>query len=157
MWDLVLRVKYFQHFLLLIWIQYAQFVHFAAVLIIICGLWFSLREPSSNKSYRIVSTLFHRWQTRFRAASLRIGYASNIAWAFVFFPVTRLSSILPLVGLTFESSIKYHIWTGQVVMITSALHSIGFIIYWAIVNTMSEVFARKVMPHRQIKDRVHTL
>ncbi|CAO2821209.1 unnamed protein product [Amaranthus hypochondriacus] len=80
-----------------------------------------------------------QWQTRFRAASLRIGYASNIAWAFVFFPVTRLSSILPLVGLTFESSIKYHIWTGQAVMITSALHSIGFIIYWAIVNTMSEM------------------
>ncbi|XP_021726716.1 ferric reduction oxidase 4-like [Chenopodium quinoa] len=79
------------------------------------------------------------WQLKFRSASLRIGYASNIAWAFVFFPVTRLSSILPLVGLTFESSIKYHVWIGQVVMITSALHSIGFIIYWAMVNQMSEM------------------
>lgn len=81
---------------------------------------------------------------QFRGASLRIGYASNIAWALVFFPVTRLSSILPLIGLTFESSIKYHIWVGQVVMITSALHSIGFIIYWAMVNQMSEVFVHVI-------------
>ncbi|XP_074291536.1 ferric reduction oxidase 4-like isoform X2 [Silene latifolia] len=78
------------------------------------------------------------WQARFRAVWLRLGYASNVAWAFVFFPVTRFSSILPLVGLTYESSIKYHIWVGQAVMILSALHSIGFIIYWLMVNQMIE-------------------
>ncbi|KAL2920739.1 Ferric reduction oxidase 4 [Bienertia sinuspersici] len=80
-----------------------------------------------------------KWQREFRSISLRLGYASNISWAFVFFPVIRLSSILPLVGLTSESSIKYHIWIGQVVMITSALHSAGFVIYWAIVNEMYEM------------------
>ncbi|KAJ8427951.1 hypothetical protein Cgig2_023246 [Carnegiea gigantea] len=79
------------------------------------------------------------WQMRFRSVSLRLGYAGNIAWALLFFPVTRLSSILPLVGLTSESSIKYHIWIGQVVMVLSALHSIGFVIYWGMVNTMSEL------------------
>ncbi|KNA22203.1 hypothetical protein SOVF_036040 [Spinacia oleracea] len=76
------------------------------------------------------------WQITFRTVSLRLGYASNISWAFVFFPVIRLSSLLPLVGLTSESSVKYHIWIGQVVMITSALHSAGFFIYWAIVNQL---------------------
>ncbi|XP_074293663.1 ferric reduction oxidase 4-like [Silene latifolia] len=78
------------------------------------------------------------WQRRFRSVSLRLGYASNVAWAFVFFPVTRLSSILPLVGLTYESSIKYHIWVGQVVMVLSALHSLGFFIYWLMTNQMLE-------------------
>ncbi|CAO2838775.1 unnamed protein product [Amaranthus hypochondriacus] len=82
-----------------------------------------------------------QWQKTMRTVSLRIGYASNISWAFVFFPVIRLSSILPLFGMTYESSIKYHIWVGQVVMVTSALHSAGFFIYWAIVNTMSEALA----------------
>ncbi|KAL9237330.1 hypothetical protein vseg_011891 [Gypsophila vaccaria] len=76
------------------------------------------------------------WQVTFRAASLRLGYASNVAWAFVFFPVTRFSSILPLVGLTYESSIKYHIWIGQAVMVLSALHSAGFFIYWLMTNQM---------------------
>ncbi|KAH9607553.1 hypothetical protein KSS87_020456 [Heliosperma pusillum] len=74
------------------------------------------------------------WQKRFRGVSLRLGYASNVAWAFLFFPVTRLSSILPLVGLTYESSIKYHIWVGQAVMVLSALHSVGFVIYWIMTN-----------------------
>ncbi|XP_074294227.1 ferric reduction oxidase 4-like [Silene latifolia] len=82
--------------------------------------------------------VFFRWQRRFRSVSLRLGYASNVAWAFVFFPVTRLSSILPLVGLTYESSIKYHIWVGQVVMVLSALHSLGFFIYWLMTNQMLE-------------------
>ncbi|XP_074294229.1 ferric reduction oxidase 4-like [Silene latifolia] len=78
------------------------------------------------------------WQVRFRAVSLRLGYASNVAWAFVFFPVTRFNSILPLVGLTYESSIKYHIWVGQAVMILSALHSAGFFIYWLMTSQMIE-------------------
>ncbi|KAK9665459.1 hypothetical protein RND81_14G113300 [Saponaria officinalis] len=76
------------------------------------------------------------WLVRFRSVSLRLGYASNVAWAFVFFPVTRFSSILPLVGLTYESSIKYHIWIGQVVMILSALHTVGFFVYWLITNQL---------------------
>ncbi|KAK9665457.1 hypothetical protein RND81_14G113200 [Saponaria officinalis] len=76
------------------------------------------------------------WLMRFRSVSLRLGYASNVAWAFVFFPVTRFSSILPLVGLTYESSIKYHIWIGQVVMILSALHTVGFFVYWLITNQL---------------------
>ncbi|XP_021726705.1 ferric reduction oxidase 4-like isoform X2 [Chenopodium quinoa] len=79
------------------------------------------------------------WQKKFRGVSLRLGYASNIAWAFLFFPVTRLTSILPLVGLTYESSIKYHVWIGQIVMILSSLHSLGFITYWAFMNQMSEL------------------
>ncbi|KAL2456083.1 Ferric reduction oxidase 4 [Forsythia ovata] len=70
------------------------------------------------------------WQAKFRSVSLRLGYIGNTCWAFLFFPVTRTSSILPLVGLTSESSIKYHIWLGHLSMVLFAAHSIGFIIYW---------------------------
>ncbi|KAK6135251.1 hypothetical protein DH2020_031023 [Rehmannia glutinosa] len=70
------------------------------------------------------------WEAKFRSVSLRLGYIGNTCWAFLFFPVTRGSSILPLVGLTSESSIKYHIWLGHVSLVLFTLHSIGFIIYW---------------------------
>ncbi|KAK4770285.1 hypothetical protein SAY87_030817 [Trapa incisa] len=76
------------------------------------------------------------WQAKFRSVSLRLGYVGNICWAFLFFPVTRGSSILPLIGLTSESSIKYHIWLGHISMVLFALHTIGFIIYWAITHQM---------------------
>ncbi|XVE58483.1 hypothetical protein DITRI_Ditri04bG0173200 [Diplodiscus trichospermus] len=79
------------------------------------------------------------WEAKFRSVSLRLGYVGNICWAFLFFPVTRGSSLLPLVGLTSESSIKYHIWLGHVSNILFAAHTIGFIIYWAITNQMAEM------------------
>jgi len=50
-----------------------------------------------------------------------------------------MSSILPLVGLTSESSIKYHIWLGHLSMVLFAAHTIGFFIYWGITNQMVEV------------------
>ncbi|PON96997.1 Cytochrome b245, heavy chain [Trema orientale] len=74
------------------------------------------------------------WQAKFRSVSLRLGYIGNTCWAFLFFPVTRGSSILPLVGLTSESSIKYHIWLGHLSMVLFAAHTVGFVIYWVMTN-----------------------
>jgi len=80
-----------------------------------------------------------RWEAKLRSVSLRLAYIGNICLAFLFFPVTRMSSILPLVGLTSESSIKYHIWLGHLSMVLFGAHTTGFIIYWAITNQMIEV------------------
>ncbi|OVA03348.1 Protein of unknown function DUF819 [Macleaya cordata] len=78
------------------------------------------------------------WHAKFRSVFLRLGYIGNISWAFLFFPVTRGSSILPLVGLTSESSIKYHIWLGHLSMVLFAAHSIGFFIYWGMTDQMTD-------------------
>ncbi|KAL9666910.1 hypothetical protein QQ045_001254 [Rhodiola kirilowii] len=75
-------------------------------------------------------------QAKFRSVSLRLGYIGNICWAFLFFPVTRGSSLLPLVGLTSESSIKYHIWLGHVSNFLFAFHSVGFFIHWFVTDQM---------------------
>ncbi|CAI9274041.1 unnamed protein product [Lactuca saligna] len=77
------------------------------------------------------------WLTKFRSVSLRVGYIGNITWAFLFFPVTRGSSILRLVGLTSESSVRYHIWLGHLSMVLFTAHSVGFIIYWAFTHEMA--------------------
>ncbi|CAM8976347.1 unnamed protein product [Rhodiola kirilowii] len=75
-------------------------------------------------------------QAKFRSVSLRLGYIGNICWAFLFFPVTRGSSLLPLVGLTSESSIKYHIWLGHISNFLFAVHSVGFFIHWFMTDQM---------------------
>ncbi|XP_012851925.1 PREDICTED: ferric reduction oxidase 4-like [Erythranthe guttata] len=80
------------------------------------------------------------WQSKFRSVSLRLGYIGNTCMAFLFFPVTRGSSILPLMGLTSESSIKYHIWIGHVSTVLFVAHSVGFVIYWgAMSHEMSQM------------------
>ncbi|KAK6918343.1 FAD-binding 8 [Dillenia turbinata] len=67
------------------------------------------------------------WEAKLGDASLRLGLVGNIALSFLFFPVTRGSSILPLLGLTSEASVKYHIWFGHIVMALFTAHGLSFI------------------------------
>ncbi|XP_068636172.1 ferric reduction oxidase 2-like [Aristolochia californica] len=79
------------------------------------------------------------WQKKLRSTAFYMAIVGNFCCAFLFYPVTRGSSILPLVGLTSEGSIKYHIWLGNLAMFFFTMHSIMFIVYWAIVNDLKEM------------------
>ncbi|KAK7274359.1 hypothetical protein RIF29_15444 [Crotalaria pallida] len=79
------------------------------------------------------------WEEKLESVALRFGQIGNICLSFLFFPVARGSSVLPLFGLTSESSIKYHIWLGHIVMTLFTSHGICYIIYWAVTNQLSQV------------------
>ncbi|WVZ05306.1 hypothetical protein V8G54_018652, partial [Vigna mungo] len=79
------------------------------------------------------------WEKRLASAALKLGLVGNICLAFLFFPVVRSSSVLPLIGLTPESCIKYHIWLGNIAMTLFTAHGILFIIYWAVTHQLSKV------------------
>ncbi|KAL8031881.1 hypothetical protein ABFX02_13G058300 [Erythranthe guttata] len=86
------------------------------------------------------------WEVKLDSASHRLALVANIALAFLFFPVTRGSSVLPLFGLTSEGSVKYHIWLGHIVMTLFTVHSLGYIVYWASVNQLSECLWATTFP-----------
>ncbi|KAM0950165.1 putative ferric-chelate reductase (NADH) [Dioscorea sansibarensis] len=79
------------------------------------------------------------WMARLDSAGLRLGLIGNLCCAFLFFPVTRMSSLLPLVGLTSEASIKYHVWLGHVVMLLFSAHGLCFLVIWAATNELSKM------------------
>ncbi|OMP00349.1 hypothetical protein COLO4_12748 [Corchorus olitorius] len=79
------------------------------------------------------------WQAKLYDVALWIGLVGNICLAFLFYPVTRGSSVLPLLGLTSESSIKYHIWLGHITMALFTAHGLCYIIYWAAIGQIIEV------------------
>ncbi|XP_061341310.1 ferric reduction oxidase 2-like isoform X1 [Gastrolobium bilobum] len=79
------------------------------------------------------------WQMKLEAAALGLGVMGNVCLAFLFFPVARGSSVLPLLGLASESCIKYHIWLGNMVMTLYTFHGFGYIIYWAVTNQISQM------------------
>ncbi|KAL8062754.1 hypothetical protein ABFX02_02G167900 [Erythranthe guttata] len=79
------------------------------------------------------------WEAKLDSASHRLAFIGNIAFAFLFFPVTRGSSVLPLFGLTSEGSVKYHIWLGHIIMTLFTAHGIGYVVYWASVHELSEM------------------
>ncbi|QCE02713.1 ferric reduction oxidase 2-like isoform X2 [Vigna unguiculata] len=83
------------------------------------------------------------WEEKLDAAGLMLGVVGNMCLAFMFFPVARGSSLLPLFGLTSESCIKYHIWLGHIAMLLFTAHGFSFIIHWAIINHMSAMLEWK--------------
>uniref|UniRef100_A0A1D1YAJ4 Ferric reduction oxidase 2 n=1 Tax=Anthurium amnicola TaxID=1678845 RepID=A0A1D1YAJ4_9ARAE len=68
-----------------------------------------------------------------------LGVTGNIGCAFLFFPVTRGSSLLTLVGLTSEGSIKYHIWLGHTVMVLFTAHGVFYVVFWALTHSLSSM------------------
>ncbi|XP_073138100.1 ferric reduction oxidase 2-like [Henckelia pumila] len=79
------------------------------------------------------------WEAKLDSAGLRLGLTGNIALSFLFFPVTRGSSVLPLFGLTSDASVKYHIWLGHIVMTLFTAHGLCYIIFWAATHELSEM------------------
>ncbi|KAJ7950316.1 Ferric reduction oxidase [Quillaja saponaria] len=79
------------------------------------------------------------WEEKLGSTAVELGLVGNIWLAFLFFPVARGSSVLPLLGLTSEGSIKYHIWLGHITMTLFTAHGVCYIIYWAVTNQISEV------------------
>ncbi|KAF8380183.1 hypothetical protein HHK36_027665 [Tetracentron sinense] len=108
---------------LLVW-SFATYIHVSFA---------NITPQSAEKSGEKV------WEAKLDSAALRLGLVGNICLAFLFFPVTRGSSVLPLVGLTSEASIKYHIWLGHIVMTLFTTHGLCYIIFWASTDQISEM------------------
>ncbi|KAG6509977.1 hypothetical protein ZIOFF_027985 [Zingiber officinale] len=79
------------------------------------------------------------WQEKLDSAAIRLGLVGDLCCAFLFFPVTRGSSILPLLGLTSESSIRYHVWLGHITLAVFTAHGVCYIIYWAVTHQIDEM------------------
>ncbi|XP_058105641.1 ferric reduction oxidase 2-like [Magnolia sinica] len=120
------------------WIELAFFTMFMALLI--WSFFTLLRIGFSNIDQHSAEEDGQQvWEAKLETAALRLGLIGNICCAFLFFPVTRGSSILPLVGLTSEGSIKYHIWLGHMSMTLFTAHGLCYIVYWAVTNQISEM------------------
>ncbi|XP_031483417.1 ferric reduction oxidase 2-like [Nymphaea colorata] len=76
------------------------------------------------------------WQAKLERASSWLGIVGVLCAAFLFIPVSRGSVLLKLAGLTFEESVKYHIWLGHIVMTILTVHGTCFIIIWTCSNEL---------------------
>lgn len=79
------------------------------------------------------------WEAKLDSAALRLGLVGNIGLTFLFFPVSRGSSVLQIFGLTSEASVKYHIWLGHIAMALFTAHGICYVIYWAVTDQISQM------------------
>ncbi|RRT56354.1 hypothetical protein B296_00038643 [Ensete ventricosum] len=115
----------------------------------VCGCelaaWNSLRRrvnlllDVSDCGAYVYIYIWGRWQARLDMAALWLGIVGDLCCAFLFFPVARGSSLLPLLGLTSESSIRYHVWLGHITMAVFSAHGVCYIVYWAVTDQIDMV------------------
>ncbi|KAM0834930.1 hypothetical protein ACQ4PT_063265 [Festuca glaucescens] len=79
------------------------------------------------------------WQARLEKAARRLGTAGSLCVAFLFLPVARGSALLPLVGLTSEASVKYHVWLGNLAMVIFTAHGLCYISFWASTDQIDQM------------------
>ncbi|XP_076952684.1 ferric reduction oxidase 2-like [Bidens hawaiensis] len=79
------------------------------------------------------------WEMKLDSIALMLGLVGNICLAFLFFPQTRGSPLLRLIGLTSESGIKYHIWVGHVTMMFFTAHGLCYTLFWAKTHQISQM------------------
>ncbi|KAK4415918.1 Ferric reduction oxidase 2 [Sesamum alatum] len=79
------------------------------------------------------------WQSKVERVGVVAGVAGNLCLTFLFYPVTRGSSILGMLGVTSEASIKYHIWLGNIAMSLFTAHGFLYLVYWAFTNRLYEM------------------
>ncbi|CDP08776.1 unnamed protein product [Coffea canephora] len=118
------------------WIE----LFFFAMFILLCLWYFSsfMHFWYEKINMEAMSRGDKLWQAKLERFALVIGLAGNVCLTFLFFPVTRGSSILAFLGLTSEASIKYHIWLGHLSMTMFTAHGFSYLIYWALTHRLSE-------------------
>ncbi|GER46386.1 ferric reduction oxidase 2 [Striga asiatica] len=107
----------------------------------LCVWYFAYYVRHWFKQVPMLSMTRHEktWQTKLDRVAIVTGVTGNLCLTFLFYPVTRKSSILPMIGLTSEASIKYHIWLGHMTMALFTAHGFLYIVYWALTNRISEM------------------
>ncbi|KAI3508319.1 hypothetical protein L1887_23325 [Cichorium endivia] len=79
------------------------------------------------------------WEVKLDSIALMLGLIGNICLSLLFFPVTRGSPVLRLLGLTSESTIKYHIWIGNLTMVFFTAHGLCYTIFWGKTHQITQM------------------
>lgn len=70
------------------------------------------------------------WQLKLLKIATRLGLLAEICLAFLLLPILRGLSILRLLGIQFEASVRYHIWLGTSMILFATLHGAGTLFIW---------------------------
>lgn len=60
-----------------------------------------------------------------------MGSLAEICLAVLLFPVLRKMAVLKLVGVQFESAVRYHVWIGNLLTLLAAAHGAAIMSVWA--------------------------
>lgn len=105
---------------------------FAALL-----LWTLYRNVSSDfrKLVPPKSLNLDRQQLRILRVGIRFGSLAEICLAVLLLPILRGMALFKVFRLQFETSVRYHIWVANVMILVAAIHGITITSVWAAKNS----------------------
>ncbi|OWM90528.1 hypothetical protein CDL15_Pgr014831 [Punica granatum] len=80
----------------------------------------------------IKSLALNTWQLKYLRVATRFGLLAEACLALLLFPVLRVMPLFRVIGIQFESSIRYHIWLGTALIFFATFHGASTLFVWAI-------------------------
>ncbi|XP_077229412.1 ferric reduction oxidase 8 isoform X2 [Tasmannia lanceolata] len=89
-----------------------------------------------KKMTPVRSLRLNEWQYKVMKVGTRSGLLAEACLALLLIPVLRGMAIFQLLGLQFETSVRYHIWLGNIMMLFSMLHGAITMFIWGIKHNL---------------------
>ncbi|CAA6667994.1 unnamed protein product [Spirodela intermedia] len=98
-----------------------------------CGIARDFKKSTAEKFLRLhLSSL----QVKVMQVGTRMGSLAEICLAVLLFPILRKMAVLKLVGVQFESAVRYHVWIGNLLTLLAAAHGAAIMSVWASKGTL---------------------
>ncbi|KAG2678784.1 hypothetical protein I3760_11G020100 [Carya illinoinensis] len=72
------------------------------------------------------------WQLKYLRLAIRFGLLAEACLALLLLPILRGLAIFRLLGIQFETSVRYHIWVGTAMLTFSTLHGASTLFIWGV-------------------------
>ncbi|XP_073139963.1 ferric reduction oxidase 8, mitochondrial [Henckelia pumila] len=104
----------------------------ASSLFIIFLVWTFYNRISNDfkKMTPVKSFKLSLWQYKLFKVATRCGLLAEACLALLLLPILRGMSIVRLLGIQFEASVRYHIWLGNAMLLFATLHGAGTFFIW---------------------------
>ncbi|KAK1294695.1 hypothetical protein QJS10_CPA16g00429 [Acorus calamus] len=95
------------------------------------------KKMTPNKSLHL-----NRWQLKFMMVGIRFGSLTEACLALLLLPILRGMSLLRLLGIQFEASVRYHVWLGNAVALFSVVHGTCIMFIWGVKKSLANEMSK---------------
>ncbi|XP_068665198.1 ferric reduction oxidase 8, mitochondrial-like isoform X2 [Aristolochia californica] len=113
-------------------ISTAELLTAALFITFLAWTFYSRLSGDLEKMIPIKSLRLNKLQFRVMKVGTRLGSLAEACLVLLLLPVLRRLSLFQLLGLQFETSVRYHIWVGNTMMLIATFHGLITLIVWSL-------------------------
>uniref|UniRef100_A0A2P2K0M8 Ferric reductase oxidase n=1 Tax=Rhizophora mucronata TaxID=61149 RepID=A0A2P2K0M8_RHIMU len=85
-----------------------------------------------KKLLPVKSLVLNLWQLKYLRVATRFGLLAEACLALLLLPILRGLAVFQLIGIQFETSVRYHIWLGTSMIFFATVHGASTLFVWGI-------------------------